>query len=110
MRWSISGFPSARSIDLRTAGRVSSEAFRQGHRGTALAVVLLGRPWGFDLQDVVVPVLLLRGEADMLVPPAMGRHMPSRSLTVTRASSPAKATFSSSATWRRSSASLGPEY
>ena len=54
------------------------EAFRQGHRGAALDVVLLGRRWGFDLQDVVVPVMLWQGEADVLVPPAMGRHVAAR--------------------------------
>lgn len=54
------------------------EAFRQGHLGAALDVVLLGRPWGFDLRDVAVPVLLWQGEADVLVPPAMGRHMASQ--------------------------------
>jgi pimeloyl-ACP methyl ester carboxylesterase len=51
------------------------EAFRQGHLGAALDVVLLGRAWGFALRDVTVPVHLWQGEADVLVPPAMGRHM-----------------------------------
>jgi pimeloyl-ACP methyl ester carboxylesterase len=51
------------------------EAFRQGHLGAALDVVLLGRPWGFHLRDVSTPVNLWQGEADVLVPPAMGRYM-----------------------------------
>jgi pimeloyl-ACP methyl ester carboxylesterase len=51
------------------------EAFRQGSRGPALDVVLLGGPWGFRLGEIRPPVLLWQGEADVLVPPAMGRHL-----------------------------------
>lgn len=54
------------------------EAFRQGHRGAARDVVLLGNPWGFDLRDVRPPVFLWQGEADVLVPPAMGRYQAGR--------------------------------
>ena len=54
--------------------RILTEAFRQGHQGAALDVVLLGSPWGFELEEVTVPVLLWQGEADVLVPPSMGRH------------------------------------
>jgi pimeloyl-ACP methyl ester carboxylesterase len=54
------------------------EAFRQGHRGPALDVVLLGRPWGFALEAIGVPVLLWQGEADVLVPPGMARLMAQR--------------------------------
>lgn len=52
-----------------------AEAFRQGGRGAALDVVLLGRPWGFRLDAIQPQVLLWQGEADALVPPAMGRHL-----------------------------------
>jgi pimeloyl-ACP methyl ester carboxylesterase len=52
-----------------------AEAFRHGHAGAALDVVLLGRPWGFELRDISTPVNLWQGESDVLVPPAMGRHM-----------------------------------
>ena len=55
--------------------KVLTEAFRQGSRGPAQDIVLLGRPWHFELRDVHVPVLLWQGEADVLVPPAMGRYM-----------------------------------
>jgi pimeloyl-ACP methyl ester carboxylesterase len=51
------------------------EAFRQGSRGAALDVVLLGRPWGFRLDEITPPVLLWQGELDVLVPAAMGRHL-----------------------------------
>jgi len=52
-----------------------AEAFRQGSRGAALDVVLLGRPWGFRLDRIRSVVFLWQGEADVLVPPAMGRHL-----------------------------------
>lgn len=52
-----------------------AEAFRQGSEGAALDVVLLGRSWGFRLDAIKSDVFLWQGEADTLVPPAMGRHM-----------------------------------
>lgn len=51
------------------------EGFRQGSKGPARDVVLLGRGWGFRLEDIKPQVYLWQGEADTLVPPAMGRHM-----------------------------------
>ncbi len=51
------------------------EGFRQGSKGPARDVVLLGRGWGFRLEDIKPQVYLWQGEADRLVPPAMGRHM-----------------------------------
>jgi pimeloyl-ACP methyl ester carboxylesterase len=53
---------------------VIAEAFRQGGQVAATDVVLLGRPWGFHLAEIHVPVHLWQGEADVLVPPSMGRH------------------------------------
>ena len=52
-----------------------AEAFRQGSRGAAQDVVLLGRPWGFRLNEIKPIVMLWQGEADVLVPPAMGRYL-----------------------------------
>ena len=51
-----------------------TEAFRQGIRGAALDVALLGRPWGFSLREIQPEVHLWQGEADTLVPPAMGKY------------------------------------
>jgi pimeloyl-ACP methyl ester carboxylesterase len=51
-----------------------SEAFRQGGHGAAWDMVLLGRPWGFSLREIQPEVHLWQGEADTLVPPAMGRY------------------------------------
>lgn len=52
-----------------------SEAFRQGSRGAALDAKLIGRPWGFRIEDIATEVHLWQGEQDRLVPPAMGRYM-----------------------------------
>jgi pimeloyl-ACP methyl ester carboxylesterase len=45
-----------------------AEAFRQGSDGATHDLVVLGRPWGFSLH-------VWQGEADTLVPPAMGRYL-----------------------------------
>jgi pimeloyl-ACP methyl ester carboxylesterase len=52
-----------------------TEAFRQGIRGAAWDVVLLGRPWGFPLAGIETEVHLWQGEEDTLVPAAMGRYL-----------------------------------
>ena len=59
----------------RILAEVITEAFRQGSRGAALDVVLLGRPWGFRLDEIEPAVFLWQGETDVLVPPAMGRYL-----------------------------------
>lgn len=51
------------------------EAFRQGSKASADEVRLLGRPWGFRLEDVRTKVHLWQGTADHLVPQSMGRYM-----------------------------------
>lgn len=51
-----------------------TEAFRQGSDGEAWDLVLLGRQWGFSLGEIKPEVHLWQGEADTLVPLAMGRY------------------------------------
>jgi pimeloyl-ACP methyl ester carboxylesterase/predicted nucleotidyltransferase len=51
-----------------------TEAFRQGGQGAAWDMMLLARPWGFSLSEIEPEVHLWQGEADTLVPPAMGRY------------------------------------
>jgi pimeloyl-ACP methyl ester carboxylesterase len=55
-----------------------TEAFRHGSDGAAWDIVLLGRPWGFPLREIGTEVHLWQGEADTLVPPAMGRYLASQ--------------------------------
>jgi pimeloyl-ACP methyl ester carboxylesterase len=55
-----------------------TEAFRSGSGGAAWDIVVLGRPWGFSLREIAPEVHLWQGEADTLVPPAMGRYQASQ--------------------------------
>jgi pimeloyl-ACP methyl ester carboxylesterase len=49
-------------------------------------LVLFGRPWGFSVRDIDVPVRFWHGDADNIVPLAHGRHLaslvPGATLTV----------------------------
>jgi pimeloyl-ACP methyl ester carboxylesterase len=40
--------------------------------------ILFGRPWGFSLSDVRVPVHMWYGDADVIVPISHGEHMAER--------------------------------
>jgi pimeloyl-ACP methyl ester carboxylesterase len=51
------------------------EAFRQGGQGPADDVLLLARPWTFRPEEIRVPIRLWHGEADGVVPVAMGRSL-----------------------------------
>lgn len=52
-----------------------AEPFRQGGRGAAWELTLLARPWGFRPEDISMEVHLWQGEADVMVPPSMGRYL-----------------------------------
>jgi pimeloyl-ACP methyl ester carboxylesterase len=51
------------------------EAFRGGGQGVADELLLLLRPWTVRLAEIRVPVRLWHGEADGVVPLAMGRYL-----------------------------------
>jgi pimeloyl-ACP methyl ester carboxylesterase len=52
-----------------------AEAFRRGSQGAAQELDLVSRPWGFDVEEIKVPVHLWHGEADHIVPVQMGRYL-----------------------------------
>jgi pimeloyl-ACP methyl ester carboxylesterase len=53
------------------------EACRQGPRGPVRDLALIGRPWGFDLASLKVPVALWQGEQDRNVPSLHGQYLAS---------------------------------
>jgi len=64
------------NTELRQALTDSSvEALRPGVRGAVKDGSLYGRPWGFALDTIRVPAFLWHGEADIIVPPAMGHYL-----------------------------------
>lgn len=65
--------PFIRSISIAD----TDEALRQGARGAAHDGQLLTHPWGFPLAEVSQPVHLWQGDADTVVPDAMGQHLAS---------------------------------
>jgi pimeloyl-ACP methyl ester carboxylesterase len=73
--------------DLRRGWTVSlREAFRQGVWGWADDDLAFVRPWGFDLEELKVPVEIRYGAADVLVPAGHGAwlaaHVPNALVTV----------------------------
>lgn len=62
--------------ELRTVLTAAiTEALRPGVRGAWYDLKLYSKPWGFRLEDIQVPIWLWHGEADRIVPAAMGRQM-----------------------------------
>jgi pimeloyl-ACP methyl ester carboxylesterase len=57
-------------------GRV--ESFRHGGLWLARELAYLGRPWGFDLEDVQAPVTLWWGRGDVVCPPPIGEAFAQR--------------------------------
>lgn len=51
-----------------------AEAFRQGVAGYAQDMVIQGRPWPFDPGRIAVPVQVVHGDLDALLPLAHSRH------------------------------------
>lgn len=50
------------------------EAFRQGVAGYAQDIFVQGRPWPFDARSISIPVHLVHGDSDNLLPIAHSRH------------------------------------
>ncbi len=53
----------------------SSELYRQGGRGMYDEGLVLARPWGFELNDINVPVYVWHGAMDDVVPLAMAEYL-----------------------------------
>jgi pimeloyl-ACP methyl ester carboxylesterase len=57
-----------------TVIKATLEAFRQGGRGVVWDYALVGRPWGFRLEDIHYPISLWHGEEDKVCSIQMGRR------------------------------------
>jgi pimeloyl-ACP methyl ester carboxylesterase len=68
----------ARPQIKRALAESFTEAVRGGSRGPSKELVLLARPWDFPLTDVRAPVSFWYGEADAVVPAALGRNLVKR--------------------------------
>jgi pimeloyl-ACP methyl ester carboxylesterase len=55
-----------------------AEAARQGVRGYAHELRILGRPWDFRLEEIAAPVHLWHGEQDANTPVGMALTMAAR--------------------------------
>ncbi len=51
------------------------QACRQGAQAIAQDLALFSRPWGFQVEEITVPVHLWHGVRDRVVPVAMGRYL-----------------------------------
>jgi pimeloyl-ACP methyl ester carboxylesterase len=70
----------ARTDVQTTMGAMVAEAFRTGVWGWVDDDIAMIEPWGFELDEIEVPVTLRYGSEDVLVPAAhgewLGRHVP----------------------------------
>jgi pimeloyl-ACP methyl ester carboxylesterase len=57
------------------AAETLREALRRGAWGYAQDVRVLARPWGFDFDDIRVPVQLWHGDADTVIPLSHGQYL-----------------------------------
>ncbi|MFP4314833.1 MAG: alpha/beta fold hydrolase [Desulfovibrionales bacterium] len=62
--------------EIRTVLAASlGESIRQGAQGIATDLCLYVQEWGFDLQDIRIPVIIWQGRRDVTVPEEMGRQL-----------------------------------
>jgi len=54
---------------------IIQESMHSGPRGVQVDTALIVSPWDFCLQNIDIPVHLWYGEADVTVPPTMGRYL-----------------------------------
>lgn len=52
-----------------------AEAFAQGMRGAVEESILLYLDWGFELQEITAPVLIIHGEEDKFAPFSFGKYL-----------------------------------
>ncbi|MFW6153566.1 MAG: alpha/beta fold hydrolase, partial [Halobacteriota archaeon] len=53
----------------------TAEAGRQGHHHAVVEIAIRGRPWGFDLGDIAVPVGIWHGGLDRTIPVGSAEYL-----------------------------------
>lgn len=75
-----------RSDAGRRLNAQTAEAGRQGHRHAVRELAIVGRDWGFDLGEIMVPVGVWHGRLDRTVPISTAEHVasvvPNATLTI----------------------------
>jgi pimeloyl-ACP methyl ester carboxylesterase len=68
------------ALDSRWAwvGQVAAQAVEAGPAAMIDDLLAAARPWGFDVADLAVPVLIVHGGADRMVPSAHGQWLAAR--------------------------------
>lgn len=74
--------PREAAMHRRDAGRrltaQTAEAGRQGHHHAVGELAILGRPWGFDLEAIRVPVGVWHGRLDRTIPVGAAEYLADR--------------------------------
>jgi pimeloyl-ACP methyl ester carboxylesterase len=65
----------ARTEVKEAIARSLSDSLRQGARANARELVILARPWGFRLEDILSDIYLWHGGQDRVVPASHGRSL-----------------------------------
>lgn len=65
----------ARSEVRAAIVRSFAESLRAGTRGATQELLILARPWGFRLEEIVLEVCLWHGQRDRIVPASHGRAL-----------------------------------
>jgi len=78
LRWLVDPRVMARPTARAAFLRDFREALRQGGSAVTRELRLFAGDWGFALADIHTPALLLHGEADRVVPVAVGRWVAAR--------------------------------
>lgn len=69
--------------DWSWLGDVTGQAIEQGDEGLVEDTLAAVQPWGFRPEDIGVPVLIMHGESDKMVPVAHGRWLAAHCPTAT---------------------------
>ncbi|MCU1426299.1 MAG: alpha/beta hydrolase fold protein [Actinomycetia bacterium] len=68
----------ASPVNREAAVRMFTDAFVRGSRGAVDDYAAIAEPWGFDVEDIRVPIYVFQGDADTIVPLAHAEALTER--------------------------------